>query len=328
MTLNNARTKYKSFTGKIFCDLNETNSPHTVAKYPHPLNKLNNEELLFRFSEIADSMWIFNPELEVTRFLLPDFPIWKAGIQCVYEIKQRKLDNELVFIFLDSRIGINGKSIKPMLGDRHFPQKKVDIPVKFMKKMYLNDFLKKGTIRFSPATMFIDKTLSIAQQDNEIEYTSYVNPAGVRIISEENPEEEIPIIDDGENMKFSRNIKTNYYLFSTTCWANARHFLDFDTDVCVFIENPNEFINRIKNAIVTQHLNLECDSKFFPVKYYDKYEYSKYAMPLLSKDIKYWYQFEIRLTLMPPIGKSIKELEPLVLSIGSIEDITSIYQLV
>lgn len=280
---------------------------------------------MLRFAELADSMWIFGPNLEVTRFLVRDLPIWKSGVQCISEIKRRHLDSETVFLSLDAHIGIGRKSIKSMMGGRRLPRAGTDKPVKFIKKQHLEDFINKGIVQFSPATRFQDKSLTIAQQDNEIEYSSYINPAGVTISTLDEPEKKIPIIDS-TNLKISRKIGTNYYLFSTTYGPDPRHFLDFNAEACVFIENPVQFIRRIRAAIEAQSLEWECIPWFFKVGYFDKYEASKYAMASMAKDIKYWYQFETRLILLPPIGKPSKELEPLLLSIGSLVDITSTFQ--
>jgi hypothetical protein len=47
----------------------------------------------------------------------------------------------------------------------------------------------------------------------------------------------------------------------------------------------------------------------------------------LAKDLKYWYQFEARLLLLPKKKQSLNKLEPLVLSIGSVKDITSTFHI-
>jgi hypothetical protein len=315
-----------SFTGKIYNDLRQTNGPHKLSEHPHPLEKLSDNDLLRRFSELADSMWIFGPNLEVTRFLVPDLPIWKSGIVCAAEIDHRKLANEENFLLMDQIIGIGSKSIRSAMKGKLFPNPGIDVPVKFMEKRFLSNFVTKGDIYFSPATKFIDDSLSIAQRDDEMEFKSYINPTGVTISTMDKPDERIPIIES-TNIETSVRMKTNYYLFSTTYGADPRHFIDFHTDACVFIKNQKEFIHRVIEAIKIQNINWECSPFFFKIGYFDKFEYSKQALPSMAKDIKYWYQFEERLVLLPPKGKPATEMNSFILSIGSIADITSTFEI-
>jgi hypothetical protein len=314
------------FAGKIYSDLKETTGPHCLSERPHPLEKLSDDDLLLRFSELADSMWLFGPDLEVTRFLVPDLPIWKSGIECAAEIERRKLATDNNFSLVDERIGIDSKSIRARMRGQRFPRKGTKTLAKFTERRYVSDFVQKGHILFSPATRFIDESLSIAQQDDEMEFKSYLNPTGITISTKENPEEHIPIIDS-TNIETSVRMGTNYYLFSATYGPDPRHFIDFRADACVFITNPKEFIRRVMAAVRQNRIDWKCSPFFLKIGYIDKYVYTKHARPSMAKDIKYWYQFETRMVLLPPKGRPASKLEPFVLSIGSLSDITETFEI-
>lgn len=314
------------FAGKLYSDLKQTTGPHKLSERPHPLIKLSNDDLLQRFSELVDSMWLFGPELEVTRFLVPELPIWKSGMECAAEIERRQLASDKIFSLVDQKIGIESKSIQARMGGQRLPRKDAKTLAKFTEKRYVSDFIQNGNIFFSPASRFIDRSLSIAQQDDEMEFRSYLNPTGVTISTKENPEERIPIIDT-TNIETSVRMGTNYYLFSTTYGPDPRHFIDFRADACVFITKPNEFIRRVMAAIRQNRIDWECSPFFLKVGYFDKYEYTIHARPSLAKDIKYWYQFETRMVLLPPLGQPASNLEPFVLPVGPLSDITEVFEI-
>lgn len=81
---------------------------------------------------------------------------------------------------------------------------------------------------------------------------------------------------------------------------------------CIFILNPQEFINRILSAAEKQNLNVSMNK----IKYIDNKSYSG-DIGLFRKIKKFKYQKEYRIAVYP--GK----LDAITLSIGDLTDITS-----
>jgi hypothetical protein len=303
-------------------------TPNAGVAPPSPLELVSDEELLVRFAEIADSMWIYDPELRICPFLVPDLPVWKAGVACASEVTRRGMATGLVFGQMDLSLGMDRREMKSKMGSRRLPITNTDVPVKFMRKEFLRPFVERGEVRLSPASLFVDTSLTWAQRDNELTFTSLTHPSETKIRHKNPSTGEYETVEPIGNISFITTAPTDFYIFCATFGANARHFADFGSDACIFINDAQEFAKRVNTALAKAIPEFHvCGGGFQGVFYLDRYNMPVPPVLFMTKDVKYWYQFEKRLILAPHAPNARGRLSPLTIHAGPMEDITSVFTL-
>ena len=133
------------------------------------------------------------------------------------------------------------------------------------------------------------------------------------------------------NVNFCSRIDKNYFSgFSDVKEEEYFKIQEGERPAVVFISNPHEFFERIRNALVELGVKRE-DVIVSPVEYVDRNNNSIALLPypheLLLKDISFKNQSEIRIIINSEdksIIQKIKENNQII-NIGNINDIASIY---
>jgi len=183
--------------------------------------------------------------------------------------------------------------------------------VKYGKSEHLVDILKRGTIRLMPAQSYADPSLNLARKDNELSQELDIDTSVFHVMI--------------NGMKTSKprfhlkaDMKTNFYVFCLSSSLRARLFLDFDADACLIIKDADAFLNRFVSAC--RNTEPDYHLKAGRVEYYDPLCISPEEYKIIFwKHFRYAYQEEVRFALLPP--KPRQALDPLLLELGSIEDI-------
>jgi len=138
----------------------------------------------------------------------------------------------------------------------------------------------------------------------------------------------IKISDGLESISISRTNSVPYYLKSFSASCSPKLFSEFNADVCISINDYEDFINRIINRLKTNKQPLFFFSGL--VQYYSPLS----AQPIIDitqktqfiKDKQYKEQQEYRIVIIPVKTPKLEPIpERYSITIGNIEDITSIH---
>lgn len=138
---------------------------------------------------------------------------------------------------------------------------------------------------------------------------------------------------DNNGKVHNKSTVTKEYFFSFTDCCSRDDYNSLpkqDQPVVVMINNPHEFLLRIRDFLLSLDVKLE-EIIVSPVQYLDRnvcsFAQVNSPMELLIKDISFKEQSEIRIIINSKSEKYIKYMKEHgnIINIGSIEDITSVY---
>jgi len=192
--------------------------------------------------------------------------------------------------------------------------------LKFSKREYVQDMLNYGRFRISPASSYDTPAYNIAMADVEIErsyrislITEFID--GIESIDIKG--KKVPVSQGYIQVGFPL---PDYFLFSTCGIAERRMPTDFNADSALLIQQPKEFMVRMKAALHRIYPTWQFVER--PVTYYDNYKSLKFDRDHeFYKDFKFAYQTEHRIILRPNGLQHYQKLEPFFVEIGDLGDI-------
>ncbi|MFB6448928.1 hypothetical protein [Bradyrhizobium tunisiense] len=186
--------------------------------------------------------------------------------------------------------------------ESYFNQPK--ILFKFGRAEYMRALYERGELLVRPASYFASAD-GAARQDNELTMSWY---------------------RDGQKIEFSTS---DYYCWCCASVYDYRLFMDFESDACVAINDPDAFIERFAKAVAAQVSGVE-SVRLIPAYYYDplsvlddptEFATVKDLAVQCAKHFRFAYQWEFRVVITrsaPP------PLEPFMLEMGSLHDIAEL----
>ena len=211
----------------------------------------------------------------------------------------------------------HGTPIGMILFDGYAPPAN-PILVKYGKRQFLEPMMRKGELRLANAALYNDANLLDSVRDDETSRTFFIPTYRERLAGKTH------IDFQGHRMEFGDDDFVlplefdDYYLFSLCEKIHYRMPTDFDADAAIVIRNPETFRRRLMSSFLSRYPDWEAMAG--QVTYYDPYrDYSKFTVPEMAKHFGYAYQKEYRIVFRPR-RKILGALQPLFLSIGSMED--------
>jgi hypothetical protein len=187
---------------------------------------------------------------------------------------------------------------------------------KYGRRAHLELALREGRLRIAPASSYKDPSLNSAVRDDEviadIAYDPYAPfndaPPGTVLL----PAGRVPARIE---------LNTNFYAHCLSSSLSKRPLLDFEADACLIIRDPSAFLTRVE-AVIQDRLP-GWRSLAGHVEYYDPLQVNPREIQLpMSKHFRFAYQEEVRLASIPPAP--VKELEPIFITVGSLEDVAEL----
>lgn len=169
---------------------------------------------------------------------------------------------------------------------------------KYGKKEHLQDLLRDGYLRLSPASTYNDPSLNTAIADDELRFEK---------------------IDGFKRTEYK--YRSDYYCFCSSWLHSDRLISDFHATAVLCIKSPQELFLRVATAL--HHPGY--DIRFNRVVYIDPLLLGPNHVTDLAfaKHMRFAYQFEHRWVAVPQ--STIKTLNTIELEIGSIKDIAELY---
>lgn len=196
--------------------------------------------------------------------------------------------------------------------------------IKYGKSAHLRRTLTHGEIRIAHASLYDDSSLNPAMRDKELKLYIQPPPSEMKINAYSGktglPKNTFNPI--GNKVTFSTT--TNYYVYCLAGILVPRLFVDFDADCCLVVQKPKEFIDRILNVFATVIKGWQ--QFVVPVTYIDPVISREHIDVITQKHFRYAYQKEFRILWLPR-QLLVKDLNPLLLNIGSLQDICELVDL-
>jgi len=194
---------------------------------------------------------------------------------------------------------------------------------KYGRKEHMEELFHHGRVRFTPASYYSDPSLNQARNAQELVFEVPVDLKRTRIeIRDETNTPSLGFVEP-VNATTSRAAR-DLYVFCASQRISARMFFDFEADACVLVTDREEFMRRLAAALATaapDHELLACN-----VEYVDTFAPdARRASPLTHKPIRYDYQCEHRLLLVPPRDSRPEGI--LTVELGSLHDVATFFSL-
>ena len=256
-------------------------------------------ELDHRFADVMSNSWTLNDDgklsqggeqtdwLEKFAHLMEEFDIRGYGLPLADTIRQQ--------LAIPDRSGLElALSVKAQLPNR-FPDKFTLF--KYGKRKNLWPLLQQGELRLSPGSFYLDPSLNFSVRDKELEFEKIVGHKRQRISS-----------------------TTDFFVFCTSWIPNNRLVADFEADSVLVISDPHEFFRRLCTALNRPDFKIFFDR----VTYVDPLLLDNHVPEslFLWKHLRFAYQFEHRLVMVPPTPVAKLEHQQLVL--GGLSDIAKL----
>lgn len=182
---------------------------------------------------------------------------------------------------------------------------------------YMRRMVEQGTIRFSPAELYIGEGNNAARLDDELQKHSYMSGHYTTITRA-----------SGQRLKAIGDIRRtisgpHYHLVCFSCVWNVELFADFHADTCVAVTDPAEFEKRLEaagRAMFPGWCFHGC-----PVQYFDPYERKEdeFFSWAMSKDFRFAYQNEYRILWSQMTAAPVDGFQ--FVDIGSDHDMMTMY---
>jgi hypothetical protein len=201
---------------------------------------------------------------------------------------------------------------------RLVPAKPLGSPVwaKYGQRKYMEAALTEGKIRVAPASFYDDASLNTAVRDDELTAEIWCDP---RVPFTVAPPGSVVYPVTGVPVRL--RLSSNYYVYCLADRLSTRLLFDFEADACLLIREPDTFLKRVRHAMEDQLPGWHFIST--EVEYFDPLQVQPAEVDVLTaKHFRYAYQEEVRLAWVPPTP--IHRLDPVFLTLGSLEDIAEI----
>lgn len=126
--------------------------------------------------------------------------------------------------------------------------------LKFGDPKWLEQALRNGSFRVSPASFYDSEALNHARRDRELSRELLPHPSNPKVAAFmaqrgiETPPDKVP-------GTITITSPTDYYLFSLSGAYSSRLFGDFSSSACLIIHKPAEFISRFGTAVCKELQN-------------------------------------------------------------------------
>ena len=197
--------------------------------------------------------------------------------------------------------------------------------VKYSKDIHLQQALKAGTFKITPALEYKDPSLNVAIRDNELELEIYRRSRLYKllyathgyVLSPAGPKNGFRI----ELLK----APTNYYVYCMSTERSLRLFGDFEANAAMIVHNPIPFIRRLGEG-VRRVLGAEWSWYATPIRYVDPLRAPVAKLNIIeSKHFLYTYQHEYRIVWVPT--KPVHDLNPFFVTVEPAEDCAGLVRL-
>lgn len=186
--------------------------------------------------------------------------------------------------------------------------------VKYGKLEFLEEMLKYGRMRISPASFYNQDSFSDAVKDDEVTRNFFIPTYRDRLKGEFHFDFEGHRMEYGDDDIVMPMVMPDYFLISLCDHIYYRMPTDFDANAALIIKNPELFGRHVMSQFLARWPGWL--PMFRPVTYYDPYrDYGKVRVPELSKHFGYSYQREVRLAFTAR-DYNQPQLEPEFLTIG------------
>jgi len=195
---------------------------------------------------------------------------------------------------------------------------------RFSKLKFLKPLYERGELTIFPATTYSDASLLPSQHDNELARTVLADGTKARIEHTDRAgvRHELKAIS---SIKYQMASRTNYYVWFTTTVYDARLYDDFDADACLIIHDAEIFIDRLFRSVSVALPRWVGAEKL--VRYFDPLRTFREVLASFEKDFDYAYQREFRFVWDPPAPDIKRDLPPLSVTLGPLNDVCSIIAL-
>ena len=190
--------------------------------------------------------------------------------------------------------------------------------VKFGKAKYLRRSFEMGVIRIMPASFYTDPSLNQAIKDSELQIHFFGLPSEVKLeVFDGKTGKPKGRMRPNGNLRYTLEARSDYYVYCLSSAFSIRLFGDFEADSCLIIRRP-DFMVRVAEEFNRAQAGWECIAG--NVDYYDPLNVKGSELGVqFSKHFRFAYQQEFRMVWLPPDPRTL--LEPVVLEMGSLEDI-------
>lgn len=190
---------------------------------------------------------------------------------------------------------------------------------KFGKRCHIQDALKRGAIRISPASIYDDSSFNPAIKDKELELSIQMHPSTVDLTITDKKTMKPTSINPIGNIKITQKSLTNYYVYCMTSTLVPRLFLDFEKDeydTCLIITKPKFFLNSLLGAFAK--ILPDWKGVGISVSYVDPLNTKESDLNVFyGKHFRYAYQKEYRIIWLPP--NSAKKIDHIDIELGSLQ---------
>jgi len=193
--------------------------------------------------------------------------------------------------------------------------------VKYSRRDFIERMYRFGEIRLAPASTYSDGNLLTAQQDLELRREFIIPTAEMFVNGFRHAKIEGVVHDiSSGDVKISEEME-DYYVYCLCREVDRRLPTDFKADAALVIRDRRAFQRRFFDALRDKFRGW--DFRNGEVTYFDPYtDYRRNKVLEMTKHFRFHYQKEFRL-LVRPRRKMMHELEPFIISIGSLEDIST-----
>jgi hypothetical protein len=186
--------------------------------------------------------------------------------------------------------------------------------VKYGKRQHMENALREGRLRISPASRYSDASLNSAIRDSELHARVELDPLFWPAATGFGP---------GERLGVTLSARSDYYVYCVSTSFSTRLLLDFEAECCLLIRDPSAFVARVRSAMATRLLGWHFRNA--DIQYYDPLGVSPAEVSICDwKHFRYAYQREHRLWWIPPSPRP--QLPYVDIAIGSLADIAEIVE--
>jgi hypothetical protein len=206
------------------------------------------------------------------------------------------------------------------------------VPLKlfrFDERIYAESFVSKGSVSFGAAATYNDSLLTAAQQDNEQERSTNLNPARHRLAVSASdgtlrPLQNLTALKITHKATDRNGAPLRYYILSCSLNNSATFYDKFGKDCHVAIHDPREFMLRLNTAVSAQLPDSGGEARQVTYFRCDTPITSATTLDLLfMKADSYSWQEEYRFVLLGPGSQA--QQKRVTLTLGSLTDICSLH---
>jgi len=158
--------------------------------------------------------------------------------------------------------------------------------------------LERGAVRVSPASAYRDPSLNPAIHDDELTISLQPHPDHVRLEAFTSSGQPKGVVHPA-NLSISAEARTNYYVYCLSSVLGSRLFLDFDSDACLVLTDPQRFFDLLMPAMRERLPRWSADG--VSVTYIDPLTTPMREVNVFrNKHFRFAYQREFRVVWLPP----------------------------